>query len=38
MVADNWSIDFKQLRTDFDKPKFTIKLCQWQPKMLISCT
>ena len=28
MVADNWSIDFKQLRTDFDKPKFTIKLCQ----------
>lgn len=28
MVADNWSIDFKQLRTDFDKPRFTIKLCQ----------
>jgi len=28
MVADNWSVDFKQLRTDFDKPKFTIKLCQ----------
>jgi len=21
MVADNWSIDFKQLRTDFDKPQ-----------------
>ena len=28
MVADNWSIDFKTLRTDFDKPRFTIKLCQ----------
>ena len=28
MVSVNWSIDFKQLRTDFDKPKFTIKLCQ----------
>ena len=28
MVADNWSVDFKTLRTDFDKPRFTIKLCQ----------
>ena len=28
MVADNWSVDFKTLRTDFDKPKYTIKLCQ----------
>jgi hypothetical protein len=28
MVPDNWSVDFKTLRTDFDKPRFTIKLCQ----------
>ena len=28
MVADNWSIDPKQLRTEFDKPRFSIKLCQ----------
>ena len=26
--VDNWSVDFKSLRTDFDKPRFTIKLCQ----------